>query len=85
MNNFDEQAVKNAVNTAHQVFSAEDCAKIEKLLSDKNATQAILSKLSEKDLNSVATVMNDPNLLKKVLSSPKASESLKRILEGFHG
>lgn len=76
------QSVQNVMNTARQVFGAEDCKKIEHFLQDENAVKNITSKLSGKDLESAAAIMNDPVLLKKILSSPKAAESLKRILGG---
>lgn len=76
------QSVQNVMNTARQVFGAEDCKKIERFLQDEDAVKNITSKLSGKDLESAAAIMNDPVLLKKILSSPKAAESLKRILGG---
>lgn len=85
MSQLNDENLANAVNTAKQIFSAEDCAKIERLLANQKATQALAASLSEKDMKAVSAVMNDPKLLKQVLRSPKASESLKRILEGFNG
>ena len=44
-----------------------------------NNGEKLLNKLSEKDKEKVSQVLSDPEMTKKILSSPKAKELLKNL------
>ena len=45
----------------------------------ENKGQELLNKLSDKDKEKVSQVMSDPELTKKILSSPQAMSILKNL------
>lgn len=46
---------------------------------NENKGEELLSKLSQKDKEKVSKVMQDPELTKKILSSPQAMSILKNL------
>lgn len=76
----DARTVQQAVNVAKSVLSVQDAAQVEKLFSDPNAMQSMAARLSQKDLNTVTAIMQNPAMLKAVLQSPKGREALQRFL-----
>ena len=59
--------------------------KIDRIVSEKEQIGALLDGLSEKDFTRLRQVMDDPQILDKVLSSKKARENLSRILGELDG
>lgn len=73
-----EAAVKNALGK-------EQSAKVEKLFADKAKMNGLLSKMSARELAAVSEILKSPELLKRVLSSPKAAEGLRKIMGDKNG
>lgn len=64
-----DAAVSRAVNAARNHLSQEDAAKLERLARSKESLKGLTSGMSERDWANVMRVVNDPDLLRKVLSS----------------
>lgn len=76
-----DAAVYRAVAAAKGSLSAEDLAKLERLARNKDSFQGITSRMSEKDWANVMRVVNDPDLLKRVLSSSRGKHLLHDFLQ----
>lgn len=76
-----DAAVSRAVSAARNYLSAEDAAKIEKIAKNKEALQGLTSSLSNRDWANVMRVVNDPDLLRKILSSPQGKSVLHDLLK----
>ena len=76
-----DAAVSRAVAAARGSLSAEDLAKLERLARNKDSLKGIISKMSEKDWANVMRVVNDPDLLKRVLSSTHGKHLLHDFLQ----
>ena len=79
-----DAAVSRAVAAARGSLSAEDAAKLERLARNKDSLKGLTSKLSERDWNNVMRVINDPDLLKRVLSSSQGKNMLHDFLKGIN-
>ena len=75
-----DASVSRAVAAARGALSPEDAAKLERLARNKDSLKGLTSKLSERDWANVMRVINDPELLKKVLSSPHGKNMLHDFL-----
>ncbi len=75
-----DASVARAVAAARGALSAEDAAKLERLARNKDSLKGLTSKLSERDWANVMRVINDPDLFKKVLSSPHGKNMLHDFL-----
>ena len=76
----DDASLERAIKTAQQVLGAKESAKIEKMFKDKSQLEKMTQSLSQKDLETVNGVLSNPEMLKKILSTPKAREGLKKFL-----
>ncbi len=76
-----DAAVARAVAAARGSLSAEDAAKLERLARNKDSMKGLTSKLSERDWANVMRVINDPDLLKRVLSSSQGKNMLHEFLK----
>ena len=74
-------AVDRAVAAARKTLSAEDAAKIEKLAQNREALNRMTSGLSPNDWATVNRVLNDPELLRKVLGSSRGKNALHEFLK----
>ncbi len=84
MSNFpNDAAVSRAVAAARGSLSAEDAEKLERLARNKDSLKGLTSKLSERDWANVMRIVNDPNLLKRVLASPQGKNMLHDFLKGI--
>ena len=73
----DETKLEKAVEMLTQVMGKEEAAKIKKLTeSDKN----IKLNLTEKEIKTVKTVIENPEMLRTILSSRQAREVLVKFL-----
>lgn len=78
LNSIDETKLQNAVEMMKQILGKDQAAKIEKLFENK--TPGNLN-LSEKELKAVKTIIENPDMLKTILSSRKAREVLMKHLD----
>ena len=78
LNGIDETKLQNAVEMMKQILGKDQAAKIEKLFENK--TPGNLN-LSEKELKAVKTIIENPDMLKTILSSRKAREVLMKHLD----
>lgn len=76
-----DAAVSRAVSAARGVLSAEDSAKLERLARNKDSLKGLTANMSERDWNNVMKVINDPDLLKRVLASPQGKNLLHDFLK----
>lgn len=76
-----DAAVSRAVAAAKGALSAEDAAKLERLARNKDSLKGLTSKLSERDWANVMRIINDPDLLKRVLSSSQGKHMLHDFLK----
>ncbi len=76
-----DAAVSRAVAAAKGALSAEDAAKLERLARNKDSLKGLTSKLSERDWANVMRIINDPDLMKRVLSSSQGKHMLHDFLK----
>lgn len=76
-----DDAVRRAVDAARSYLPPEDAAKIQRLATDPAALKNLTAGMSQKDWANVMRVMNDPQLLKMVLSSSKGQAGLRGVLD----
>ena len=76
-----DTAVSRAVAAAKGALSAEDAAKLERLARNKDSLKGLTSKLSERDWANIMRIINDPDLLKRVLSSSQGKHMLHDFLK----
>lgn len=76
-----DAAVSRAVAAAKGALSAEDAAKLERLARNKDSLKGLTSKLSERDWANIMRIINDPDLLKRVLSSTQGKHMLHDFLK----
>lgn len=76
-----DAAVSRAVAAAKGALSAEDAAKLERLARNKDSLKGLTSKLSERDWANIMRIINDPDLLKRVLSSTQGKHLLHDFLK----
>ena len=75
-----DAAVSRAVAAAKGALSAEDAVKLERLARNKDSLKGLTSKLSERDWANVMRIINDPELLKRVLASSQGKNMLHDFL-----
>ncbi len=75
-----DAAVSRAVAAAKGVLSPEDAAKLEAIARNKESLRGLTSRLSDRDWANVMKIINDPDLLKKALSSPHGRNLLHEFL-----
>lgn len=73
----DEAKMKNAIEMLKQVMGPAETAKLEKMFDSKGEAKL---NLTEKELKTVKTVIENPEMLKTILSSRKAREMLSSYL-----
>ncbi|MBO5214110.1 MAG: hypothetical protein J6B86_05020 [Clostridia bacterium] len=76
-----DAAVSRAVAAAKGALSAEDAVKLERLARNKDSLKGLTSKLSERDWANVMRIINDPDLMKRVLSSSQGKHMLHDFLK----
>lgn len=76
-----DAAVSRAVAAAKGALSAEDAAKLERIARNKESLKGMTSKLSERDWANIMRIINDPDLLKRVLSSSQGKHMLHDFLK----
>lgn len=74
-----EENLKTAAKEAKEALG-EDADMYAQMLNNTDKLQSMFSMLSAQDMDKLNTVINNPELIKKILSSPKARENLKKIL-----
>lgn len=74
-------SLDRAVAEARRNLTAEDAAKIEQLAKNPASLKAMTSALSAKDWAVVNRVLNDPEMLKKVLGSSRGKNALHDFLK----
>jgi len=84
---FDKFKAENIsdLNRAAQIAQnalGNDTSKLQSFLSqNSDFANSLMSMLSEEDMNNLSNLIKNPQLLSKILSSPKARENLKKIME----
>jgi len=76
-----DAAVQRAVAAAKGALSPEDAAKLERFSRNKDSLRGLTSNLSQRDWAQITKVINDPVLLKRVLSSPQGKNMLHDFLK----
>lgn len=76
-----QAAVDRAVAAARSNLSAEDAAKIRRLAQNREALEKMTEGLSPKDWAAVNRVLNDPEMLRKVLGSSRGKNALHEFLK----
>ncbi len=82
MNQPNDETIRNVVRMAKNTLSPADAQKIERLAQDKNAVANLTANLTDKDWAMVNQVMNNPVLLRQILTSSKGKEVLQKFLNG---
>lgn len=77
-----EDLGRRAAETARMVLGEEKAVRIEALFGDGEQVKRLYGNLSERDKQAVEAVLRNPQLLKNLLSSPKAMEGLQKLLGG---
>ena len=58
----------------------KDADKLNDLLSDNEKLKKITSNLTKNDLDKIATLLNNPDALKRLLSDEKAKKNIKKMM-----
>ena len=77
LHGIEEAKLNSAIEMIKQVMGPAETAKIEKVFDSKGSAQL---NLSEKELRTVKTVLENPEMLRTILSSRKAREILSEYL-----
>lgn len=84
MNNFldgvDREKLESAVSLIKRNIGPAESMKIENAAESEAAAEKLLAGLGEKERAAILKIMNDPQLLSMVLSSPKARDGIKKFL-----
>ena len=76
-----DASISRAVAAARGNLPAEDVAKLERLARSKESLKGLTSGMSERDWAAVMKVINDPELLRRVMSSPQGKSVLHDFLK----
>lgn len=80
MNGFDKEKLDTAIKLIKNSIGEKESAKLEQAAASESELSKMLDGIGEKERAAILKVMNDPQLLTAVLSSPKAREGIKKFL-----
>lgn len=82
MNNVpDQEKLRRAIDIIKQALGPQEAARIEQKLATDSGSFGLSPTLSKKDLSIVLPVLDNPEILRRILSSPQGREGLKKILD----
>ena len=85
MNRYDD-AFGQVDKKLNQTLGADKTERLRSLLSDQKKVDQITSKMNQKQKSMLEYVLQNPDALQALISSPQAAEFLKKIAEGnFNG
>ena len=85
MNRYDD-AFGQVEKKLNQTLGADKTERLRSLLSDQEKVEQITSKMNQKQKSMLEYVLQNPDALQALISSPQAAEFLKKIAEGnFNG
>ena len=76
----DKTKLDNAINLIKNNIGPSEIMKIEKAVKDQRELEKLLDGLGSKERAAILKIMNDPQLLSAILTSPKAREGIKKFL-----
>ncbi len=76
-----DAAISRAVAAARGNLPPEDVAKIERLARNRDSLKGLTSGMSEKDWAAVMKVLNDPDLLRRIMASSQGKNALHDFLK----
>ena len=74
----DEKKLSQAISLVKEMIGPTEAAKLEKNLSEQKG-QLLAAGLNSKDLAMVKTFIENPELLRKVLSTPQGKQAIRNI------
>lgn len=74
----DEKKLAKAIELVKEMIGPTEAAKLEKSFSEQKGNQ-LASNFSQKDMAMVKTFIENPELLRKVLSTPQGKQSIRNI------
>lgn len=77
--NLNADKIKAAADIAQKTLG-KDADKIKSIMSDKEKLNKIASNLTKSDLEKVSKVLDNPELLKQILSNDKARANIKKMM-----
>jgi len=85
MNNYfdsiDKNKLNDAINAVKEIIGKEEAERLEKAFAQNNGNQFI-SGLSSDKLAAVKSIIENPALLRKILSTPQGREAITKITKG---
>ena len=78
----DEAALNNAVNTLKRSLGNTERSNIEKLVSNPEVMKKFAAALSDRDIEKVNRIINDPASLNKILSDKNNIAAINKFLGG---
>ena len=78
----DEAALNNAVNTLKRSLGNTERSNIEKLVSNPEVMKKFAAALSDRDIEKVNRIINDPAALYKILSDKNNIAAINKFLGG---
>ena len=85
MNRYDD-AFGQVEKKLNQTLGADKTERLRSLLSDQKKVYQITSKMNQKQKSMLEYVLQNPDALQALISSPQAAEFLQKIAEGnFNG
>lgn len=76
----DREKLEGVVALIKKTIGPAESMKIENAAQSEAAAEKLLSGLGEKEKAAILKIMNDPQLLSLVLTSPKARDGIKKFL-----
>ena len=76
-----DAALRRAVSAVRSALSPEEAEKVERLARNKESLNGLTANLSDRDWAQITKVVNDPVLLKRILSSSQGKNVLRDFLK----
>ncbi len=80
LNSIDAEKLSLAIKTVKDMIGAEEAAKLEKSFAGSHASR-LTEGLSDAELLMVKNVIENPELLRKILSTAKGKEAIGKIIK----
>ncbi len=77
----DKDKLEKAVQLLKDKLGPAAAAKIDSTMSDPQMISNLTSKMSQKDMDNVIRLINNPMAMKALLSSPKVAEMVKQFMD----
>ena len=80
LGSIDQSKLDSAIALIKNALGKEEAERLEKAFAERNSgVDPLISKYSASELAAVKTIIENPQLLKQILSTPKGREAVSKI------